>query len=121
MIARAFSLAQRLQELRRQYPGVATAAMLADSLCEPLDCPLLESGICLVLADRPRRCRYWGLAGGEEQDREISQAMASLSQETFLSLTGRTPPVEALRFSSADTISGKFVQLYFQAMTGGNR
>jgi len=51
----------------------------------------------------------------------IFQAVAELSQQTFLSLTGEIPPGDNLKFSSADTISGKFVQLYFQAMTGEKR
>lgn len=119
VIERAFCLAGRLRKLRQQYPGVATDALAAIAQ-EPLDCPLLESGECLVLADRPPRCRYWGVPGDGEQRREISKAMAELSQQTFLALTGRVPFGENVRFSSADTISGKFVQLYFQAMVGEN-
>ena len=121
VIERAFNLAERLKELRHQYPGgVAIDTEVAISQ-EPLDCPLLESGECLVWADRPPRCRYWGVVATDEQGREIFTTIVELSQQTFLALTGRVTPVGNLMFSSADTMSGKFVQLYFQAMTGENR
>jgi protein-tyrosine phosphatase len=116
VIERAFILANQLKTLHHQHPGVAIEAV-AVIAHKPLSCPLLDSGECLVLADRPPRCRYWGVVATDEQNKEIFQAISELSQQTFLALTGRVPPVENLRFSSADTISGKFVQLYFQAMT----
>ena len=118
VVEQAFTLAQRLKDLHHLHPGMTTDAIVAVSPQEPLACPLLESGECLVMTARPSRCRYWGTVVTAEQGREISQAMATLSQQAFLSLTGRVPPVEHLWFSSADTISGKFVQLYFQAMAG---
>ncbi|MBV5316203.1 MAG: dual specificity protein phosphatase family protein [Desulfobulbaceae bacterium] len=116
VIERAFALASRLKELHHQHPGLTTEALVADFPEERLTCPLLESGECLVFADRPPRCRNWGRLVSEEQYREMVEAVAELSKEAYLSLTGRLAPVENLRFSSADTISGKFVQLYFQAM-----
>ena len=36
--------------------------------------------------------------------------------QAFAALTGQQAPSEELRFSSADTLSGKFVELYFQVM-----
>lgn len=120
VLERASNLAEQLQKLHRQHPGSAAGAMAAAALPEPLHCPLLESGQCLVLADRPPRCRYWGIVATDEQSQDLFQTIVALSQQTFLSLTGRAIPVGNLMFSSADTISGKFVQLYFQAMAGGN-
>ena len=119
VIERAFILANQLKTLHHQHPGVAINAIAAIAQ-ESLACPLLELGECLVLADRPPRCRYWGVVSTDDHNQEVLQAIAELSQQTFLALTGRIPPGEHLKFSSADTISGKFVQLYFQAMTGEN-
>ncbi len=119
VIEMAFILANQLKTLHHQYPGVAIDAVAAIAQ-ESLACPLLELGECLVLADRPPRCRYWGFVTTDDHNREIFQTIAELSQQTFVALTGRIPPGEHLKFSSADTISGKFVQLYFQAMTEEN-
>ncbi len=118
VIERAFALARRLKELRHLHPGLTTDALVAAFPGEPLCCPLLESGECLVFIDRPPRCRSWGRGADAGQAADIAQAIAELSQQAYQSLTGRVPPGEPLRFSSADTISGKFVQLYFQAMAG---
>jgi hypothetical protein len=118
VIERAFDLARLLQKLHHRQPGLTTAALATCFPEEPLQCPLLEDGQCLVFAERPLRCRSWGSIYGETRTEEIVQAIAALSRQAYQTLTGRTPPAKDLQFSSADTISGKFVQLYFQAMTG---
>jgi protein-tyrosine phosphatase len=120
VIGRAVDQARRLQMLRRRHPGL-TSAELAQALPrEQLQCPLLEAGVCLLFADRPPRCRYGEGGTGNEQSREIMQKFAELSQQAVDSLTGRVLPEEELRFSLADTLSGKFVERYFQAMTKEN-
>ena len=121
VIERAAELARRLKALHHLRPGLTTDGLAAAFPREPLCCPLLESGECLVFADRPPRCRIWDGGADKGQARELAQAIVELSQKAYQSLTGRIPPGAPLRFSSADTISGKFVQLYFQAMTGENR
>jgi len=118
VIARAFALAVRLKDLHGRQPGLGTEALAAAFPVEQLTCPLLESGQCLVFADRPPRCRAWKERVGAQPYAEMLQAVVELSQQAYLTLTGRVAPGEPLRFSSADTISGKFVQLYFQAMVG---
>jgi len=119
VIERASALAGRLKELHHLHPGLATGVLASVFPEERLTCPLLESGECLVFADRPPRCRDWEGQTDETQYLEMMQALAELSQRAYQSLTGIMSPAESLRFSSADTISGKFVQLYFQAMVAG--
>jgi hypothetical protein len=46
----------------------------------------------------------------------LAREIAALSRQAFLAITGQQAPSTDLRFSSADTLSGKFVELYFQAM-----
>lgn len=118
VIERAFALAAKLKALHHQRPGLGAEALSNAFPEESLQCPLLENGHCLVFADRPPRCRYWDAEGREEQRETLAQAAAHLSRQAYQTLTGCAPPADNLRFSSADTISGKFVQLYFQAMTG---
>ena len=86
-----------------------------------LRCPLLAEGDCLIHADRPPRCRSWGLVGDDGAGTELTQAIAALSIRAFRTLTGQEAPQAELFFSSVDVISGKFVQLYFQAMTATQR
>ncbi|WP_310600699.1 dual specificity protein phosphatase family protein [Desulfobulbus sp.] len=116
-IERAVALAQTMKDLHRQYPGLATEELAAHFSHVPLPCPLLADGRCQVFADRPPRCRY-----GQATDAGVAVAvaglMAELSRQAYQILTGRMPLATELRFSSADTVSGKFVQLYFQAACG---
>lgn len=119
-ISRASDLARLIKELHHQAPGLATEALAARFPNEQLTCPLLEEGQCLVLSERPKRCRFWQHEA-QSHASDIEQATIGLSRQAFFELTGGDAPAHDLRFSSADTISGKFVQLYFQAMTGRNR
>ncbi|WP_035215309.1 protein-tyrosine phosphatase family protein [Desulfobulbus elongatus] len=117
VIERALALARTMKELHHQQPGLTTDALAAHFPQAPLACPLLADGQCLVFADRPPRCRY-GHGADDDQAAAIAAVMAELSRQAYQTLTGRTPPAMELTFSSADTISGKFVQLYFQAASG---
>jgi protein-tyrosine phosphatase len=121
VIAKAIDLARRLKELHHRQPGLSTGGVAKAFPQETLRCPLLENGVCLVFADRPSRCRYWGDFLSDAHAQELSQILNELSRKAYRSLTGGEAVGEPLRFSSADTISGKFVQLYFQAMTDENR
>jgi protein-tyrosine phosphatase len=120
VIERGIALARRLKDLHHRQPGLRTDVLATNFPNEPLDCPLLEQGQCLLFAERPPRCRYWGEENGEARMQAMYQAVVDLSRQAYQILTGRTAPADDLRFSSADTISGKFVQLYFQAMTSEN-
>ena len=77
-------------------------------------CPLSQNNTCcLIASERPIHCRTLK----ETSDtREINSAINSLSKDVFFALTGSFPPTEQLHFSILDTISGRFVQHYFQAM-----
>lgn len=120
VITRALELTGRLKELHHRQPGLATDALAAAFPEEVLACPLLEQGDCLVFADRPPRCRYWELDPDSEQARHLRESLLALSALAYERLTGQPLPGRQLLFSSADTISGRFVQLYFQAMTTKN-
>jgi protein-tyrosine phosphatase len=76
-------------------------------------CPLLEDGKCQIFSKRPIHCRQ--LKKSTDQS-IISKMIDKLSRDVFFSLTNSFPPEKALHFSILDTVSGRFVQHYFQAM-----
>ncbi len=77
-------------------------------------CPLSQNNCCcLIASERPVHCR--SLQDNSDR-KEISSAIDSLSRDVFFALTGSFPPQKQLTFSILDTISGKFVQYYFQEM-----
>lgn len=83
----------------------------------PFSCPLLLDGACLLHAHRPLRCRA-GLPA--ETENKLKGAIHTSSRTVFLALTGEFPPDTGLWFSNFDTVSGRFVQQYFQAMIKNN-
>ncbi len=81
-------------------------------------CPLFEEGDCLIGAQRPLRCHQIQDNG---KGTLLDTAAAKLSRDIFLALTGSFPPKGTLHFSIVDTVSGRFVQQYFQVMRDGER
>ncbi|MDD2466473.1 MAG: dual specificity protein phosphatase family protein [Desulfobulbus sp.] len=116
VIDRAFTLAHHLKALHHQFPGKNIGALVEEGNGADLSCPLLGEEGCQIFDDRPPRCRYWFIPEDNEDLRLLFREITALSRQTFLTITGQQPPVTDLRFSSADTLSGKFIELYFQAM-----
>lgn len=121
VIDQAHELARRLREFHHHHPGVDYERLAVVSGGTALCCPLLFDSGCLVFADRPPRCRYWHVPAASQSRLALNSAIAELSRQAFQTLTCRQAPTEDLRFSSADTLSGKFVALYFQVMLRANR
>ena len=86
-----------------------------------LTCPLLEEGQCLAREIRPARCRYWGTEMSESQKEALAEERSSLSRQIFTVLTGQDMLSHALRFSLADAVTGKYVQLCFQALSANKQ
>lgn len=120
VIEAAHALAQRLRQLHHEHPG-ASYEQLASTSGGELRCPLLGEVGCLVFADRPPRCRYWHIPANTEERQALAGEIAALSRQAFAALIRQQAPSEELRFSSADTLSGKFVELYFQVMLRAGR
>lgn len=83
---------------------------------ENAQCPLRQDGECLLHQYRPINCRLAGCDLDPKEVYEIYEELAQLSEEVFYALFG----VEAADYitlpdvSNRDTISGKFIQQYFQ-------
>lgn len=96
---------------------IHTAASMAQQYTKDkifTTCPLLQNGICSLIArKRPIHCRS---LTREKNTDKINSMIATLSRNVFFALTGAFPPKEISSFSILDTISGRFVQYYFQAM-----
>jgi protein-tyrosine phosphatase len=81
-------------------------------------CPLLADHACLLHTCRPLRCR----SGLDTATRDrLHKGIQNSSRTVFLALTGEFPPTASLRFSNIDTVSGRFVQQYFQAMINNSQ
>lgn len=81
-------------------------------------CPFNQGEGCEIFDFRPERCRSYGAEHFERDRAEIDSMMFELSRELFLALTGQFLERGQFCFSLADTVSGKFVQSYFNHMQG---
>jgi protein-tyrosine phosphatase len=78
-------------------------------------CPLHQDNKCLLHQYRPVHCRIHGSNEERIDIQEIQEELALLSAEVFIALFGEdatnsAPP----EVSSRETVSGKFIQRYFQ-------
>lgn len=89
---------------------------IAVSKKEKYVCPFNDGSGCEIYENRPARCRFYGLNKFSSDRHEIENMLFELSQTLFLSFSGKFIPDTDIPFSIADTISGKFVQKYFQLM-----
>jgi len=79
-------------------------------------CPFNDGSGCDIYTNRPARCRFYGLNKFSADRHEVEKMLLELSQTLFLAFSGEFIPDTDVGFSIADTISGKFVQRYFQLM-----
>jgi len=114
---RAGETASLIKKIARPEDASRLEAAQRLKAVHPLSCPLLLNGACLLHAHRPLRCRT-GLTA--EARNTLKEAIHTSSRTVFLALTGEFPPESGLWFSNFDTVSGRFVQQYFQAMIKDN-
>jgi protein-tyrosine phosphatase len=102
------------KEPLKEAPKTDTADDVAELPESGNGCPLHQNNICLLHKSRPIHCRLKGFASDSASMAEINEELFQLSQDVFQALfsqqTGQ--PLPAVSFS--DSISGKFIQRYFQ-------
>jgi len=78
-------------------------------------CPLLLGEACQVFEARPLRCRLQDLPQAEavRLEAELAPALAKASREIHQALTGQFLPEGFPRFSVAEAVSGRYVQVFF--------
>ena len=83
-----------------------------------LSCPLSSQRVCLLYDSRPISCRISNVSVNEDLLNDINETLVTLSRNIFLAFTGSFMKRGDLIFSMADTISGRFVQQYFDYIAG---
>lgn len=79
-------------------------------------CPFNCGQGCLIFDFRPVRCRTFMIEGFDRDGAQISNQLQELSRTVFLALSGKFLENGQFSFSMAETVSGKFVQAYFNFM-----
>ncbi len=104
-----------IHRLQQETPGLNRADLQKSYLHFQKKCPLLKENGCQLFEQRPARCRCYHLDTSYCQ--EIDTMLSNLSGNVYYHLVGEFPPSEEMLFSIMDTLSGKFVQTYFQLIT----
>lgn len=99
--------------LSREKRNVVLKRALKAVAPEKYSCPLFEENNCLICEQRPLRCRKMK---DEKQKDILKKITTKISRDIFLALTDSFPSAATLHFSIVDTVSGRFVQQYFQAI-----
>ncbi|MBU1230553.1 MAG: hypothetical protein KKA55_11610 [Proteobacteria bacterium] len=75
----------------------------------------MQDGACKAFESRPLRCRLHDLPLAEagRLETELAPALAKTSREIYQALTGQFLPEDFPRFSVADAVSGRYVQVFF--------
>lgn len=98
-----------------QRTGAVQRAMAAVQ-AKDAACPFNCGQGCQIFSFRPVRCRTFMIEGFDRNGAQISNQLQELSRTVFLALSGKFLENGQFSFSMAETVSGKFVQAYFNFM-----
>jgi protein-tyrosine phosphatase len=100
---------------REKRKAVLERAFKAETQKEEAEfiCPLFEDDKCLICDRRPLRCHS---LPDDKHTHLLDQITTKISKDIFFALTDSFVSEGNLYFSIIDTVSGRFVQQYFQAM-----
>jgi protein-tyrosine phosphatase len=117
VVRRALSISRAAAETadNQQRESVGHAAQGAPRQ-QPDDsnlCSLSVDQSCLIYDYRPIACRLHGIPDERVPRSDVASALQRLSNEVFFVYSGFFMKEPPLGFSLADTISGRFVQIYF--------
>lgn len=91
---------------------------------EKILCPLNRESRCCLYEYRPVRCRFYGVPEKSIDLDLVNNILYDISRKVFFAFSGSFLEKDALSFSLAETVSGKFVQEYFHYLaylaTGSN-
>ncbi|MEJ2365970.1 MAG: dual specificity protein phosphatase family protein [Deltaproteobacteria bacterium] len=140
-IERAVGLAKRIKDIEKTLGATADRSTNELDLLygrEKMRCPLNVNSRCVVYSARPIACRLYGLSvsrggeveifGGQDAAKTISEpqldfdqiheVLARISSNMLYALTSTFPTAKELTFKLVDTVSGRFVQQYFEYLAG---
>lgn len=80
---------------------------------EKILCPLNIDSTCIMFDSRPISCRLYGTSQNFILPQVLERNLYQLSQNIFFALSGVFLKDSRLTFSLAETVSGRFVQRYF--------
>ena len=112
----ASAVIRTIRKLHASHPALRDESFGRTYGYAGLRCPLSAGRRCILYGSRPFRCRWHGSSFEKEFMHEYTDMLVNLSHNMYLALTGSFPPEGAVKFTMADTVSGRFVQTCFDLM-----
>jgi hypothetical protein len=103
----------RILDNKGNDPGVNKKNLIAAYNKEKILCPLNRESKCCLYPYRPIRCRCYGMPEKRIDLNLVNTMLSDISRNVFFAFSGSFLEKDALTFSMAKTVSGKFVQEYF--------
>lgn len=104
------------QQMKSEQRAAAVQRAMAAVQTKAAACPFNCKNGCQIFDFRPVRCRVFMIDGFGQDGVQISRQLQELSRTVFLALSGKFLENGQFSFSMAETVSGKFVQAYFNFM-----
>jgi hypothetical protein len=104
---------QRVSENKGDDAEANKKNLMAAYNKEKILCPLNRASKCCLYPYRPIRCRIYGVPENRLDLDLVSNMLSDISRNVFFAFSGSFLEKDALSFSMAETVSGKFVQEYF--------
>jgi hypothetical protein len=104
---------QRVSENKGEDPEANKKNLMAAYNKENILCPLNMESKCCLYPYRPIRCRIYGVPENRLDLDLVNNMLSDISRNVFFAFSGSFLEKDALGFSMAETVSGKFVQEYF--------
>ncbi|MGD2029090.1 MAG: dual specificity protein phosphatase family protein [Desulfobacterales bacterium] len=104
---------QRVSENKKNDPEANKKNLIAAYNKKKILCPLNRASKCCLYPYRPIRCRCYGIPENRLDLGLVNTMLSDISRNVFFAFSGSFLEKDALCFSMAETVSGKFVQEYF--------
>lgn len=113
-VNRAVQLFQAIRKMIRDDPEAGGKGEMHEIYVKgKFLCPLSKEGQCLLFDYRPISCRLHDVPASIINSELIDDVLSNISRNVFFALSGTFPKDDELLFSCADTLSGRFAQIYF--------
>lgn len=113
VVERALAVCRQTEKIKRNLSIDIDDGLKKAYEAEKILCPLNIDSICIMFDSRPIACRLHGPSQNFTLPEALERNLFQLSQNIFFALSGVFLEDSRLTFSLAETVSGRFVQRYF--------
>lgn len=112
VIEQAVNVGKQIRSIVRNESALSKEDLKNHYAKKNILCPLYLDG-CQLADYRPLSCRLYGIQEEVVDMNLLEKMLTNISRSVFMSLSGFFPEKNLFLVSCADTVSGRFAQIYF--------